>query len=122
MPADRNGDSARPRKRTHRGTEESRVRSRGESPRPSQRLSASRAMLSAMQQLKELLGKAPESVSAVRPTDDGWEAEVEVLEIERIPETTSVMASYRVTLDADGELMAYERIRRYTRAQVDRRA
>lgn len=78
-------------------------------------------MLSAMQQLKALLGKAPESVSAVRPTDDGWEAEVEVLEIERIPETTSVMASYRVTLAADGELMAYERIRRYTRAQIDRR-
>ncbi|MET7853295.1 gas vesicle protein [Streptomyces avermitilis] len=122
MPADRDSDGARPRKRTHRGAEESRVRSRDESAPPAQRLSASRAMLSAMQQLKALLGKAPESVSAVRPTDDGWEAEVEVLEIERIPETTSVMASYRVTLDAAGELMAYERIRRYTRAQVDRRA
>jgi hypothetical protein len=79
-------------------------------------------MRSATQQLEGLLGKAPESVSAVRPTDDGWEAEVEVLELNRVPETTSVMASYRVTLDADGELMAYERIRRYTRAQTDRRA
>lgn len=79
-------------------------------------------MRSATQQLKDLLGKAPESVSAVRPTGDGWEAEVEVLELERIPETTSVMASYRVTLDADGELMSYERIRRYTRGQIDRRA
>ncbi|MEV6653714.1 gas vesicle protein [Streptomyces sp. NPDC051219] len=122
MPLDRDGDGARPRKHTRRGAEEPGVRSRGESPRRSQRFSASRAMLSAMQQLEGLLGRAPESVSAVRPTDDGWEAQVEVLEIERIPETTSVMASYRVTLDADGELMAYERIRRYTRAQIDRRA
>ncbi|MET9515711.1 gas vesicle protein [Streptomyces sp. NPDC002994] len=101
MPPDRDGDEERPR-------------------RP-QRLSAPRAMRSAAQQLEGLLGRAPESVSAVRPTDDGWEAEVEVLELERIPETTSVMASYRVTLDKDGELMAYERIRRYTRGQIDRR-
>ncbi|MBT2394863.1 gas vesicle protein [Streptomyces sp. ISL-100] len=102
MPPDRDGDEARPRR--------------------SQRLSAPRAMRSAAQQLEGLLGRAPESVSAVRPTDDGWEAEVEVLELERIPETTSVMASYRVKLDEDGELMAYERIRRYTRGQIDRRA
>lgn len=79
-------------------------------------------MRSASQQLQELLGRPPESISALRPTDDGWEAEVEVLELERIPETTSVLASYRVTLDAEGELMAYERIRRYTRGQIDRRA
>ncbi|OAL11791.1 gas vesicle protein [Streptomyces noursei] len=78
-------------------------------------------MRSAAQQLEELLGRPPESISALRPTDDGWEAEVEVLELERIPETTSVLASYRVTLDAEGELMAYERVRRYTRGQIDRR-
>ncbi|MGW7054379.1 gas vesicle protein GvpO [Streptomyces sp. NPDC054887] len=102
--------------------DEERPRERAREGRP-KRLSAPRAMRSATQQLEGLLGRAPESVSAVRPTeDDGWEAEVEVLELERIPETTSVMASYRVTLDADGELMSYERIRRYTRGQTDRRA
>ncbi|MFJ8647483.1 gas vesicle protein [Streptomyces sp. NPDC093546] len=88
---------------------------------PRRRLSAPKAMRSATDQLTELLGRAPESISALRPTEDGWEAEVEVLELERIPETTSVLASYRVTLDADGELMAYERVRRYTRAQIDPR-
>ncbi|WP_055590091.1 gas vesicle protein GvpO [Peterkaempfera griseoplana] len=86
------------------------------------RVSAPRAMRSAAQQLEELLGRAPESVSALRPTEDGWQADVEVLELERVPSTTSVMASYRVTLDGDGELMAYERTRRYTRGQVDRKA
>ncbi|MFF1400493.1 gas vesicle protein [Streptomyces sp. NPDC058287] len=80
-----------------------------------------RAMRSAAQQLEELLGRAPESVSKLQPTEDGWEADVEVLELERIPETTSVMASYRVTLDKKGELVSYERMRRYARGQIDRR-
>ncbi|WP_043175320.1 gas vesicle protein [Streptomyces sp. NRRL B-24484] len=84
------------------------------------KVSAARAMRTAASQLAELLGRTPESVSGIRPTDDGWQAEVEVVEVERIPETSSVMASYRVLLDADGELVGYERTRRYTRAEVDR--
>ncbi len=83
-------------------------------------MSATEAMRQASEQLTELLGRPPESVSALKPTDEGWEAQVEVVELERIPETTSVMASYEVVLDADGHLLAYERGRRYTRAQTDR--
>ncbi|MCF1594394.1 MULTISPECIES: gas vesicle protein GvpO [Streptomyces] len=86
-----------------------------------ERVSAADAMRSAIEQLSELLGRAPESVSSLRPTDQGWEADVEVVELERIPETTSVMASYQVVLDPEGKLLAYERGRRYTRAQVDRK-
>lgn len=82
---------------------------------------AAQAMRSAAGSLQELLGRAPESVSALRRTDDGWEADVEVLELERVPETTSVLGSYHVTLDRDGELVGYERTRRYTRGQIDRR-
>ncbi|MEI5527265.1 gas vesicle protein [Streptomyces brasiliscabiei] len=85
-----------------------------------ERVSAPEAMRSALEQLTELLGRAPESVSALKPTDEGWEAQVEVLELERVPQTTSVMAGYRVVLDPAGKLLAYERGRRYTRAQVDR--
>ncbi|MEU9762295.1 gas vesicle protein [Streptomyces sp. NPDC047985] len=91
-----------------------------EAGRVADRVSAPQAMRRAADQLRELLGRAPESVSAVRPTDDGWQADVEVLEVERVPGTTSVMASYRVQLDEEGELLAYERTRRYTRGQVDR--
>ncbi|GAA1518538.1 hypothetical protein GCM10009730_26090 [Streptomyces albidochromogenes] len=109
------------RDRDERDEDAERPRERAREGRP-KRLSAPRVMRSATEQLEGLLGRAPESVSAVRPIDDGWEAEVEVLEVERIPETTSVMASYRVTLDAEGELMSYERIRRYTRGQTDRRS
>ncbi|MEU8525988.1 MULTISPECIES: gas vesicle protein [Streptomyces] len=74
-----------------------------------------------MEQLSDLLGRTPESVSALRPTDQGWAAEIEVVELERIPETTSVMASYEVALGPDGQLLGYERGKRYTRAQVDKK-
>ncbi|WP_406379138.1 gas vesicle protein [Streptomyces sp. NBC_01618] len=93
-----------------------------ETKRTARRVSAPRAMRYATEQLQELLGRAPESVSAVKPTEDGWQADVEVLELERVPMTTSVMATYRVTLDKEGELVAYERTRRYTRGQIDRRS
>ncbi|MER5204718.1 gas vesicle protein [Streptomyces sp. NPDC002825] len=83
------------------------------------RVPAADAVRYAVEQLTELLGRSPESVSALRPTKDGWTAQVEVLEIERIPETTSVLASYEVALGADGQLLGYERGKRYTRAQVD---
>ncbi|OEV10298.1 gas vesicle protein [Streptomyces nanshensis] len=72
-------------------------------------------------QLAELLRSEPDSVSSVKAVDDGWTADVEVVEIERVPETTSVMGSYRVQLDAAGNLLGYERTRRYARGQIDQR-
>ncbi|MGW3647219.1 gas vesicle protein GvpO [Streptomyces sp. NPDC000878] len=44
------------------------------------------------------------------------------MELERIPDSTSVLAVYRVTLDADGLLLGYARSRRHTRGQVDRQS
>nr|WP_240434480.1 gas vesicle protein [Streptomyces sp. YIM 130001] len=77
-------------------------------------------MQRAAHQLAELLRSEPGSVSAVKATDDGWIADVEVLELARIPDTTSVMGSYRVTLDTQGQLTGYERTRRYARGRTDR--
>ncbi|WP_030716661.1 gas vesicle protein [Streptomyces sp. NRRL F-2580] len=88
--------------------------------RSARKAGAAAAMRAAAQQLAELLGRLPDSVSSLKPTEDGWEAQVEVVELERIPDTTSVMASYRVALDEDGELISYERTRRYTRGMIDR--
>jgi hypothetical protein len=78
------------------------------------------ALRSAREQLADLLGRVPESVSSLRRSDEGWEAQVEVLELERVPDSTSVLASYHVALDAEGQLMSYERRSRYTRGRVDR--
>ncbi|MDF6020901.1 gas vesicle protein [Streptomyces sp. JH34] len=84
------------------------------------RVDVSTAMRGAAEQLSQLLQREPDSVSSLSATDDGWTAHVEVVEIEKIPDTTSVMASYRVNLDSQGQLVGYERIRRYSRGQVDR--
>ncbi|MFD0903166.1 gas vesicle protein GvpO [Actinomadura sediminis] len=92
-----------------------------EGDREAPRITARDAIRGAAVQLTELLGAQPDSVSALQPRDGGgWVADVEVVEIERIPDTSSVMATYRVTLDPRGELVGYERTRRYARGQLDR--
>ncbi|MEU6879474.1 gas vesicle protein [Streptomyces sp. NPDC046712] len=118
-------EPARPRRGSSRsggkGDEQDRQPSRrAASRRRSGATNAASAMRSAVEQLAQLLGRVPDSVSSLKPTDEGWEAQVEVVELERIPDTTSVMATYRVTLDEEGELISYERIRRYTRGMIDR--
>lgn len=70
-------------------------------------------------QLAELTGMAPESVSSFEQSEDGWTLEVEVQELAKVPETMSLMASYRVELDRDGELTGYRRVRRYERGRAD---
>jgi hypothetical protein len=72
----------------------------------------------ALEQFSELTGY-PASASGVRMEEAGWSVLVDVVEVERIPSTTSVMATYRVDLDGDGDLTGYERLRRYTRGAVD---
>jgi hypothetical protein len=62
-----------------------------------------------------LTGKRPESVTGLERSDDGWRVDVEVLELERIPSTTDVLATYEVTLDEQGELQGYRRVHRYLR-------
>ncbi|MEV0848189.1 gas vesicle protein [Streptomyces sp. NPDC049954] len=86
----------------------------------SERVSIATAMRSAAAQLTELLQREAVSVSSVKATDEGWMADVEVVEIEKIPDTMSVMATYHVSLDGQGQLIGYERVRRYARGQVDR--
>ncbi|MFF3339992.1 gas vesicle protein [Streptomyces flavidovirens] len=72
-------------------------------------------------QLAELTGMEAESVSSFeRMEDDGWMLRIEVLELARVPDTMSLLASYEVTLDAFGALTGYRRVRRYERGRADR--
>lgn len=73
----------------------------------------------AVDQLAELTGRKVEGVSGVHHSDEGWVVNAEVLELRRIPETNDVLATYEVTLDDDGSLTGYRRVRRYTRAQTE---
>ncbi|MFE7170567.1 gas vesicle protein [Streptomyces sp. NPDC057616] len=72
-------------------------------------------------QLTELTGMAAETVSSFEKTEDGWSLEVEVLELARVPDTMSLMASYQVDLDSEGQLTGYRRVRRYERGRSDAR-
>ncbi|MGW7266060.1 gas vesicle protein GvpO [Streptomyces sp. NPDC054842] len=74
----------------------------------------------AAEALTELIRHRLEGVSAVsRAEDDGWIVNVDVLEVERIPDTTSLLATYEVELDPSGELLQYRRIARYRRGAQD---
>lgn len=72
----------------------------------------------ARRQLGELTGRQPESVLGLHKDDDGWKVTVEVVELSRVPNSTDLLGCYVVALDGQGELVGYERVRRYQRGQV----
>jgi hypothetical protein len=78
----------------------------------------------ARQQMEELFGKPVEAVSGFEHTNgdgdgDGWSVTLELLELPRIPETTSLLGLYEATFDADGNLLGARRVRRYPRNQSE---
>jgi hypothetical protein len=77
------------------------------------------AVRKALEQFAELTQLEPVGATGVRREENGWSVLVDVVELERIPSTTSVMATYRVDLDDNGELIGYERLRRFSRGSVD---
>jgi len=92
-------------------------RKRASAPRTEARpkANASQVALEAARQLLELTGKAAEGVTSLQRTDDGWQVQVEVVEVRRIPDTTDVLAIYELDVDEQGALQGYHRLRRYTR-------
>ena len=79
--------------------------------------SAMKVARAAAAQLTELTGRRPEVVVGVERNDDGWQVELEVVESRRIPDSTDILATYRVQVDEDGEMMGYYRAQRYTRGK-----
>ncbi|GAA1811859.1 gas vesicle protein [Planosporangium flavigriseum] len=73
----------------------------------------------ALGEFAELTGLAPEAMTGARPDGDGWSFLVDVTELERIPATSSVMATYRVDADRLGHITSYERLRRFSRNATD---
>ncbi len=83
------------------------------------RMSAAEAGREGLEQIAELTGKDPESVTGVRRSEDGWLVMVDVIEDRRIPSSTDILATYEAELDNDGELLSYRRVRRYSRGRGD---
>src|SRR5207249_3443289 len=83
-------------------------------------VSAMEAVRRAREQVEQLVGRPVETVSGFAADGTkGWRVTVEVIELERIPPTTSLLGSYEARLDRDGELVEYRRLRRYARNQAD---
>lgn len=69
-------------------------------------------------QLQELTGRPAEAVTSVERLQDGWRLNVEVVELERIPASTSILGGYEVQVDTRGNLLEYARTGRYPRNQA----
>jgi Gas vesicle synthesis protein GvpO len=87
--------------------------------------SLSRIAEHVLEELEALVGCPAEGVTAIRREEQSngqaphWVVTAEILELERVPETSDVLATYEVTVDDDGQLTGYRRTGRYTRASVD---
>ena len=84
------------------------------------KLKALDAARKAREQLTEMTGREPESVLAVeRDEDDGWRVTVEVLEMQRVPNSMDLLGCYAIRLDKSGDMLEYGRLRRYARGSSD---
>ncbi|MEU5993679.1 gas vesicle protein GvpO [Spirillospora sp. NPDC047418] len=84
-------------------------------------MSASEAAKRAVEHVTAMTGRSAESVVGIeRAGEDGWRVTVEVVETRRIPDSADILACYDTEVDADGDLVAYRRVRRYPRGRVER--
>jgi gas vesicle protein GvpO len=72
----------------------------------------------AIRQVNDLIGRPIESVTGMEKDGSDWTVTLEVLELERVPNTTDVLGKYEVTLDRNGDLTGVQRTRRYTRGEA----
>ena len=72
----------------------------------------------AKETVQELTGHRAEAVSAFQWDGDEWLVSVDVCELERVPNTTDVMATYVVELGEDGGILGYRRAQRYIRGHA----
>jgi hypothetical protein len=82
-------------------------------------LSGVEAARRAVRRVHELTGLEPEGVTSLEPMEHGWKVEVEVVELERVPNTTDLMAIYQVELDEQGRMVSYRRTQRHYRGRAD---
>ncbi|WP_433288302.1 gas vesicle protein [Pseudonocardia sp. CA-142604] len=104
-----------PRRRARPAAERNGHEERDEKPIP-----ASVAARLATKNVVEFTGRDLENVVAIERRDGDWYVDVEVVESHRIPDTTDILAIYQVRLDGSGDLLSYNRTRRYSRGQLDK--
>jgi hypothetical protein len=79
-----------------------------------QKMSVLTRVKRARDQFQDLTGLEALAVSGLAKIDGGWQVEVDAVEIPRIPDTASLLATYRVTTDEAGDVTTYTRLRHLT--------
>ena len=82
-------------------------------------MSAMEAVQNGREHLTMLLGRPVEAVLGVDREHGNWVLRAQVLELERVPNTTDVLGEYEAVLDKNGDIVRYSQTRRYHRGQVD---
>jgi predicted TPR repeat methyltransferase len=80
--------------------------------------SIQKVVRSAMAQMGDMTGLVGDNVSSLAKADSGWKLVVNMVELKRIPPSTDMLASFDVSVDGDGNVINYQRTRRYLRDQV----
>lgn len=93
--------------------------SSGKQPRNGAAADAGEIVRAAVTVVAELTGRRPETVLGLQREEEGWTVIVELVELSRIPSSTDVLGAYVVKLDKNGELLGYERQRRYQRGETN---
>jgi Gas vesicle synthesis protein GvpO len=72
----------------------------------------------ARRQVSEMTGMGSGTVTGVDRAGDDWVVTVEVVELERIPNTMDVMGTFEVRLSEEGEVVGLHRRGRHRRSQT----
>ena len=66
-----------------------------------------------------MLNKEFDSVISMNKCEEGWLAEVEVLERRSVPDTQDILGRYEMKFDDGGELLGYKRIMLRRRSDME---
>jgi len=72
----------------------------------------------AKEQIEGITGLTLDTVSGIIQSEQGWHVTLEFVELKRIPEGNDLLATYETLLNGEGELIRYQRNRRYRRDQT----
>ena len=72
----------------------------------------------AKNQLTQITGLKPDTVSGMIQEKDGWHITIEMIELKRIPASTDVLGTYESLVDDAGQLINYKRLRHYCRSDA----
>lgn len=72
----------------------------------------------AVREVQALMARPVEAVTGIEKDGSEWRVTLEVVELERIPNTTDVLGVYEVTVDRNGDLTGARRTRRFYRSEA----